>query len=106
MYRLLISITRLWKILSALLLSACISLASAQTFSLFEVASTSSAAVVCNAMTGVATGVGSGTCMSTPATCDGVTDDAPAFKTFNTWAVSTWQGAYTGQIELVLPSNT
>ena len=38
---------------------------------------------ICIATTGSFTGVGGpGTCMTIPATCDGTTDDTPAFATF------------------------
>jgi hypothetical protein len=64
------------------------------------------AAVVCDAATGIATGVGAGTCMTTPAVCDGVTNVNPAFTSFNNWAVNTWQASHTGLIQLNLPAGT
>lgn len=60
-------------------------------------------AVSCNITTGVATGVGAGTCNTTLAVCDGANDDTTAFASFNTWAVA-WQGSHSGLIDLFIPS--
>jgi hypothetical protein len=62
--------------------------------------------VSCNFVTGVATGTGAGTCVSVPPTCDGVTNTEASFKAFATWAISTWQAAHTGLIELYIPPGT
>lgn len=61
-------------------------------------------AVICDLTTGVATGVGAGTCVAHPATCNGVADDAQAFADFSTWVNLTWQTAHTGLVELYIPS--
>lgn len=89
-------------VICAYLLFAATSLAN---FAIFQVGGTPVVppAVVCNAVTGVATGVGAGTCMTTPATCNGVADDAAAFATFNNWAVNTWQASHSGLIEWDFP---
>lgn len=64
-------------------------------------------AVICNIMTGVATGIGAGTCITHPATCNGVADDSQAFIDFNTWATATFQPAHGGlPIELFIPSGS
>jgi len=63
-----------------------------------------SVAVTCNFITGIATGVGGGTCIPSPPRCDGVTDNTAAFTAFTNWAVNTWQATNTGQIELFIPS--
>lgn len=47
------------------------------------------AVTTCNIVTGVATGIDAGTCANPPAVCDGVADDARAFRAFNTWAKAT-----------------
>lgn len=60
--------------------------------------------VVCDITTGVATGVGAGTCIASPATCNGVADDAAAFAAFNAWATGTWQASHAGLIALKIPS--
>ena len=61
-------------------------------------------AVVCNFITGVATGVGAGTCVSALPACDGTTDDTPAYQLFTTWAIG-WQNTpHLGQIELFVPA--
>jgi hypothetical protein len=60
--------------------------------------------VICDLTTGVATGVGAGTCVAHPATCNGTADDAQAFADFMTWANLTWQAAHTGLVELFIPS--
>lgn len=59
----------------------------------------------CNLVTGVYTGVGgTSTCNSVHATCNGSTDDTPAFTSFNTWATGTWQVAHPGlKLALDLP---
>lgn len=65
-----------------------------------------SASATCNGTTGLFTGVGGpGTCMTTPATCNGVADDTNAFVSFRSWAL-TWQAAHPGLLyELIgLPS--
>lgn len=62
------------------------------------------APVVCNFVTGVATGVGAGTCVSVLPTCDGTTDDTASFDAFATWAKSTWQASNVGLIQLFIPS--
>lgn len=59
--------------------------------------------VICDITTGVATGVGAGTCVANPATCDGVANDAQAFADFNQWANLTWQASHSGLIELYIP---
>lgn len=59
--------------------------------------------VICDLTTGVATGVGAGTCVAHPATCDGVANDAQAFADFLTWANLTWQASYSGLVELYIP---
>lgn len=61
-------------------------------------------AVACNITTGNCTGIGGGFSLFTAATCNGTADDAPAFTSFNTWAVTTWQASHTGLIELDIPS--
>lgn len=66
-------------------------------------ASGPAASVVCDASTGVATGTGAGTCMTTTATCNNG-DDGNAFISFQDWAVNTWQASHSGLIELVLPT--
>lgn len=63
-------------------------------------------AVVCNFATGIATGVGAGTCIASPSACDGATDNTAAFLAFTTWATGTWQATHTGKIELRLPAAT
>lgn len=60
--------------------------------------------VSCNFVTGVATGVGAGTCVSALPACDGVTDDTASWATLGIWAVSTWQPSHTGLIEVVIPA--
>lgn len=60
--------------------------------------------VICNLVTGIATGVGAGTCASPTATCNGVADDTAAFNAFATWATGTWQAGNTGLIGLLLPA--
>lgn len=60
--------------------------------------------VICDITTGVATGVGAGTCVAHPATCNGVADDAQAFADFNSWANLTWQAGNSGLVELFIPS--
>ncbi len=60
-------------------------------------------AVVCNFLTGVATGVGAGTCIASPAICDGMADDTAAFNAFAGWAKGTWQASHKGRIELFIP---
>jgi hypothetical protein len=60
--------------------------------------------VICDITTGFATGVGAGTCVARPATCNGVADDAQAFADFNSWANLTWKKSYTGLVELYIPS--
>ena len=67
-------------------------------------ASSNNPAVVCNFQTGVATGTGSGTCVSSLPTCNGSADDTASFEAFATWAVSTWQASYSGKIQLYIPS--
>lgn len=62
--------------------------------------------VVCNFVTGVATGVGAGTCIASPTACDGVTDNTTAFDAFVSWAINTWQITHTGLIELFIPSGS
>ena len=62
--------------------------------------------VVCTVTTGNCTGTGGGSSLFTPATCNGVADDAAAFISFNTWAVGTWQGAHSGLIELLIPAGS
>jgi len=57
--------------------------------------------ITCNLVTGVAS-VG-GPCTATTA-CNGVSDDAPAFKAFNTWALAN-QGS-TNQVVLTIPSGS
>lgn len=69
-------------------------------FTIFSV--NGSPAVTCNVTTGVAVGLGAGTCLSPAATCDGVADDSAAFAAFNTWAL-TWQASYSGQVGLLIP---
>lgn len=64
------------------------------------------AAVSCNFVTGVATGIGAGTCVSVLPTCDGATNTEASFTAFNTWATTTWQGSHTGLIELYIPPGT
>lgn len=82
----------------------CVSTAAMAAFAIFRLngAGLTVPAVVCNLNTGVATGVGAGTCVQPAnlAACNGVTDDAPAFIDFNTWAVGTWQASHTGLIGL------
>lgn len=56
--------------------------------------------VSCNLNTGVATGTGSGTCVATPSTCNGATDNTQAFYDYTNWAVNTWQMAHSGTIQL------
>lgn len=58
--------------------------------------------VSCNFKTGVATGTGSGTCVSPLPTCDGTTDDTASFNAFATWAIGTWQASHSGLIELYI----
>jgi hypothetical protein len=60
--------------------------------------------VTCTFTTGNCTGTGGGTALFTPATCDGVTDDAPAVISFNSWVRATWQASHTGQVKLLGPS--
>lgn len=62
--------------------------------------------VTCNFKTGVATGVGAGTCISSLPACDGVTNDQPAIAAFRDWAINTWQPAHVGLIQLLIPSST
>lgn len=64
---------------------------------------TAPADVVCNFITGVATGVGAGTCVTPLPTCNGVTDDTASFDAFALWANGTWQATHTGLIELYIP---
>lgn len=47
------------------------------------------AVTTCNIVTGVATGLDAGTCANPRAVCDGVADDARAFRAFNAWAKAT-----------------
>lgn len=60
--------------------------------------------VICDLTTGVAIGVGAGTCIAHPATCNGVANDAQAFADFLTWANLTWQVSNSGLVELYIPS--
>lgn len=80
-------------------------------FAIFQVSNSQSiptADVVCTITTGNCVGTGGGSGVFTAATCDGnpAHDDAAAFVSFNTWAVSTWQASHTGLIELDTPANT
>lgn len=59
--------------------------------------------VICDITTGVATGIGAGTCVAHPATCNGVADDAQAFADFNSWANLTWQASFSGLVEMYIP---
>lgn len=59
--------------------------------------------VSCNFMTGVATGVGAGTCVSVLPTCNGVANDQPSFEAFRTWGKDVWQASHTGLIRLYIP---
>lgn len=61
------------------------------------------APVVCNFKTGVATGVGAGTCVSVLPTCDGIATDTPSFAAFRNWAINTWQASNVGVINLYIP---
>lgn len=72
-------------------------------FTIFQVAVTlTPPAVICDITTGLATGTGSGTCLASPATCNGIVSDSQKFADFNTWAVS-WQATHSGLIELYIP---
>lgn len=72
-------------------------------FAIFQASSLPRGDVICDVTTGVATGVGAGTCVAHPATCNGVADDAQAFADFNTWANITWQATHTGLVEIFSP---
>lgn len=58
------------------------------------------AATTCDANTGSCTGQDAGTGLFTAAVCDGVTNTAPAFASFNTWAKSTTTNTNGQLIEL------
>src|SRR3954468_22416182 len=61
---------------------------------------TEPAVTICNINTGVATGVDAGTCAKPIAVCDGVTNNAAAFTSFNAWARATKANANGQLIEL------
>lgn len=63
------------------------------------------AVTTCNIVTGVATGIDAGTCANPPAVCDGVADDARAFRAFNTWAKATTANKNGQLIELQVKGN-
>jgi hypothetical protein len=63
-------------------------------------APTEPAVTTCNINTGVATGLDAGTCAKPLAVCDGVTNDAAAFASFNKWAKTTKTNANDQLIEL------
>lgn len=89
-------------LVSAALVSAG---AYAANFAIYRLGSTTvPPAVTCDITTGIATGVGAGTCIASPATCNGVVDDAAAFAAFNAWATGTWQPSHTGLIALSIPA--
>ena len=95
-----------WIIVSAGLLAVCCNpvLAAWTSFQASNSSAASPPAVVCNFKTGVATGVGAGTCVSGGAACNGSMDDTAAFQLFATWALG-WQSTpHVGQIELFIPS--
>lgn len=74
-------------------------------FAIFQVASNAAAiAVSCNFQTGVATGVGASTCVSSLPACNGSADDTASFDAFASWAINTWQASHTGLIELNIPA--
>ena len=97
-----------WAIIGATLFAGCCNpvLAAWTSFQASTAPPASPAAVVCNFVTGVATGVGAGTCVSSLPTCNGTADDTASFQAFTTWAIG-WQNTpHTGQIELFVPSGT
>lgn len=66
-----------------------------------------SPAVICNIKTGAAIGVGAGTCIAHPATCNGIADDSQAVIDFNNWATTTFQPTFGIQpISLFVPSGS
>lgn len=60
------------------------------------------AVTTCNINTGVATGLDAGPCAKPVAVCDGVTNNAVAFASFNRWARSTAANANGQLIEMVV----
>src|ERR1051326_578211 len=58
------------------------------------------AATTCNINTGIATGMNAGICARPAATCNGVADDAPAFRAFHNWARASTTNANGQLIEL------
>lgn len=62
-------------------------------------------AAICNVQTGTSIGLGAGTCIAHPATCDGVADDSQALQDYNAWATGTIQPTFGSvRIELLIPS--
>lgn len=91
------------KLLVVVLAIVMASAALAQRFAIFQISGTPpiNAAVVCTFTTGNCTGTGGGSSLFTAGSCTNGNDTA-AFQSFVTWAVSTWQMAHTGLIELDL----
>ncbi len=62
---------------------------------------------VCTITTGNCTGIGSGSSLFTAATCNGdaVTDDAVAFRSFNTWLTGTYRVSHAATlVQLTIPT--
>lgn len=74
-------------------------------FAIFQTATQSAVSAVtsCNIVTGVATGLDAGTCVSPAATCNGVANDRNVFNAFNTWAKATTTNTNGQLLELYIP---